>query len=279
MNVRAYQDKIVVIAGGASGIGEQLTWLLASFSAKVIVLDRDSVAGRKLDKDVAEVEFNTLDLTKADAVKRSIRHILRKHGRIDYFFNCAGVFLGGEIRDTPIEDWDRISIANLAPVWNATSIVYTAMQQQGHGHIINVASSAGLFPVPAMSLYGATKAAVVSMTLGLRNEARSLGIRVSVVCPTVVKTPLYETALYAGVRRSTVLELIQSRRGLQDPVVTARHIAKKTLRNRGIIHTSSSTYLTALLFRISPAVYGYLAEKVLYKYRKTLRIQGDKVRR
>lgn len=272
MSTRTYQNKIVVVAGGASGIGEQLARLLVSFSAKVIVLDRNGKAGKQLSRDVAEIDFNTLDFTKADDVKRSIRHITKKYGAIDYFFNAAGVFLGGEIRDTPIEDWERVTQANLTPMWNATSVIYGVMQKQGFGHIVNIASSAGLFPVPAMSIYGATKAAVISLSLGLRNEARSLGVRVSVVCPTVVKTPLYETALYAGVDRKKVLELLETRKGLQTPDVSARRILKKAARNKAVIHTALSTRATWFLFRVWPSLYLRLAERVLMTYRKSLRI-------
>jgi len=274
MSSRVYQNKIVIIAGGASGIGEQLARLLVSHSAHVIVLDRNSDAGAALSLVVPEVEYNMVDLTHADSLKRSVRHIIKKHGRIDYFFNAAGVFLGGEIRDTPLEDWNRISIANLSPIWNGTSVVYGAMQKQGFGHIINIASSAGLFPVPAMSIYGASKAAVVSLTLGLRTEARTLGIKASVVCPTIVKTPLYETALYAGVDRKKVLHLIKERSDLQLPEVTARRILAKTARNKAVIHTAFSTYGAWLLFRISTELYSRAAMRFLSIFRRTLRIRS-----
>lgn len=272
MSTRTYQNKIVIVAGGASGIGEQLARLLVSFSAKVIVLDRNGKAGAALQKSLPEIQFNVLDLSSADKVRRSIRHIIRKNGPVDYFFNAAGVFMGGEIRDTPIEDWERVTHANLMPMWNATSVIYGVMQKQGFGHIVNIASSAGLFPVPAMSIYGATKAAVVSLSLGLRNEARSLGVRVSVVCPTIVKTPLYETALYSGVDRKKVLELLETRKGLQTPDVSARRILKQAARNKAVIHTALSTRATWFLFRIWPSLYLRLAERVLMTYRKSLRI-------
>lgn len=271
MVARTYEEKVVVIAGGASGIGEQLVRLLVSFGSQVIVLDRDAEKGSALAKDLPSVDFNHIELGEADRVKRSVRHIMKKYGRIDYFFTTAGVFLGGEIRDTPIEDWNRISISNLSPVWNCTSIVYAAMQKQGYGHIINTASAAGLFPVPAMSIYGATKAAIVALTLGLRNEARTLGIKASVVCPTIVTTPLYDTALYAGVDRRKVLHILKTRKGLQTPDVTARRILKKVARNKAVIHTASSTYGAWLLFRVSTQLYGKAASRFFAIYRKQLR--------
>lgn len=274
MTARIYENKIVVIAGGASGIGKQLALQLNAALAYVIVLDRDEKAGAALSKEVPSIEWNQVDFTKADIVKRSIRQLIKKHGRIDYFFNCAGVFMGGEIRDTPIEDWNRISISNLSPIWNGTSIVYAAMQKQGFGHIINIASAAGLFPVPAMHIYGAAKAAVISLTLGLRIEAKTLGIKASVVCPTIVKTPLYNTATYPGADRKKVLAALESRTNLQTPEVTARRILQQVARNKAVIQTALSTRLTWAIFRLSSQAYGHLALRFLRLYRRTLRVQG-----
>jgi NAD(P)-dependent dehydrogenase (short-subunit alcohol dehydrogenase family) len=267
-----YGDKVVIIAGGASGIGEQLAKQLHAFGAQVVVLDRNEKAGAKLAATLKGLDFFKVDLKNLDLLRRSFRQLAKQRGVIDYFFNCAGTFLAGEMRDTPIEDWHRITESNLHPMWNGTSVAYQTMLKQGRGHIINIASSAGLFPVPVMSIYGATKAAVVGMTLGLRTEARSLGINVSVICPTIVNTPLYDTALYAGVDRKKAIHILKTSKGIQMPDVAAARILKRVAKNKAIIHTSASTYSLWLLYRLSSELYRTAASRILSIYRKSFRI-------
>lgn len=192
---KKFHDRIVVIAGGASGMGEHTARKLSSVAKTIIILDRNSVAGNGLLRGLGESsEFYELEMKNSTDVQDTLSAIVQKHGIIDYFFNFAGSFLAGEIRDTPVKEWGAIFDNNLKPIINATTSVYEIMQKNGGGHIINVASAAGLFPTPVMNIYGATKSAVISLTLGLRVEARKFNIDVSVVCPTVVDTPLYETA-------------------------------------------------------------------------------------
>jgi short-subunit dehydrogenase len=267
-----YKDKIIVVAGGASGIGEHLVRQLSVFAKIVIIMDRNKKASVRISKELSgEVAIEPVEMTNTKDVQRVLKRVNKKYGQIDYFFNTAGSFLAGEMRDTPVEDWHKITEINLQPIINGTAAIYDIMQANGHGHIINVASSAGLFPVPAMSIYGSTKYAVVGLSLGLRIEAKTLNINVSVVCPTIVETPLYDTAIYDGVDKSKALNFLKHNARVQQPQKTASRIIASTAKNRAIIHTARSTRLAWALYRFSPQLYIVASRRFITLYRKTLR--------
>ena len=271
---KTFHDKIVVIAGGASGMGEQVALQLYKNAQKVIILDRNKEAGERTKAESAGViQFEYIEMTHAGEVLHTLRQINKEYGSIDYFFNFAGSFLGGEIRDTPIEHWHKIMETNLQPIINGTVAAYELMRKNGHGHIINVASAAGLFPVPAMGIYGGSKHAVVGLTAGLRLEAKSLNIDVSLICPTIVETPLYDTALYDGLDKPKALELLKHQIKVQQPDMAAKRIITGVRKNKFIIHTSFSTRIAWLLYRISPSLYIWSSRRFLRVYRNTLRLK------
>jgi len=270
-----YKNKVVVVAGGASGIGEHLVRQLSPFASHVVIVDRNKKLSTALAKQLngsltAKIDYENVEMTDSAKVKKTFVSINKSVGPIDYFFNTVGIFMAGEMRDTPIENWNAVMDANILPMINGSSIMYEIMQKNGHGHIVNFASAAGLMPIPIMSIYGATKHAIVGMTLGLRMEAASFNIKVSVACPTVVNTPLYDTAIYNSVNQPKALKLAKSSK-IQTPDVAARRIIKATARNKPIIHTAVSTKLGKVLFEFSPSVYIWATQRLFRYYRETMR--------
>ena len=271
----AFKNKVIIVAGGASGIGEHLVRQLSSFGKTVIILDRNKKAGNKLAKELTNditgaVIFEAIEMNDTKKVSTLLTKLNKTYGPIDYFFNTAGSFMAGEMRDTPTENWLKITELNLPPQINGATSMYEIMQQNGHGHIINFASAAGLFPVPIMSIYGSTKFAIVGMSLGLRIEAKTLNINVSVACPTVVNTPLYDTAIYNKVKKDKALTLFRSAK-IQTPEIAASRIIKATASNKAIIHTALSTRLGWAFYRFSPSLYVASSRRFIKTYRKSLR--------
>jgi short-subunit dehydrogenase len=270
-----YKNKVVVVAGGASGIGEHLVRQLSPFASHIVIVDRNKKLGTTLAKQLngsltAKIDYENVEMTDSVKVKKVLVSINKSVGPIDYFFNTAGIFMAGEMRDTPIENWNAVMDANISPMINGSSIMYEIMQKNGHGHIVNFASAAGLMPIPIMSIYGATKHAIVGMTLGLRMEAASFNIKISVACPTVVNTPLYDTAIYNSVNQPKALKLAKSSK-IQTPDVAARKIIRATAQNKPIIHTAVSTKLGKVLFELSPSVYIWATQRLFRYYRETMR--------
>lgn len=263
---------VVVVTGGASGIGKEIVNQLVRKNARVIIVGRTRKTGHSFQKELKKqgfnVDFEHVDMTHQKDVEKMIDRIVKKYGMIDYFYNNAGIFMGGEIRDTKIEHWHEVAHNNIDATMNGTHYAYQQMIKQGFGHIVNVASAAGLFPVPAMGIYGSTKFMIVGLTHTLRNEAKAFGVNVSVVCPTIVNTPLYDTAIYNKVDAGKALK---TRGTLQTAEVAAKKIIRGVRRNRAVIHTSFVTHATWLLYRIVPGIYNLAARRILKVYRKKLR--------
>lgn len=190
-------SRIAIVTGGASGIGRAIAAALAARGDIVTVADIDVAGAEKVAARLSERAPATaaaLDVTDADAVAALYRSVREEHGRLDLVFNNAGIAVGGLTEEMTLDHWNRTIDVNLRGVVHGVHAAYPIMLEQGYGHIVNTASLAGLVPAPLMLPYTTTKHAVVGMSLALRAEAASRGVRVSVICPGFVDTPLLDNA-------------------------------------------------------------------------------------
>jgi NAD(P)-dependent dehydrogenase (short-subunit alcohol dehydrogenase family) len=183
------KPQVALVTGGASGIGEALCRALASESVQVIVADINGTAAEKLAREIGGSAI-AVDLPDVLSTEDMIRTCLARYSRIDVFINCAGILARGAAETFAPEDWDRSLNVNLRGAVLASLAVYRQMLVQGSGHIVNVASLSGLNATPFCLPYVTTKYGLVGFCLALRSEARRFGIRVSVVCPGNVATPM-----------------------------------------------------------------------------------------
>ncbi|QCK86366.1 SDR family oxidoreductase [Phreatobacter aquaticus] len=181
------------VTGGGSGIGRALAKALAARGTTVCVADTNVAAAEAVAKECGDDASSlSLDVRDAAAMKRSIEEFATQNGRLDYMFNNAGIGIAGEVDDIPLSGWHRIVDINVYGVLHGVLAAYPIMLEQGFGHIVNTASLAGLGPAPLFTPYALTKHAVVGLSTSLRIEAASRGVRVSVVCPAAVETPLLD---------------------------------------------------------------------------------------
>jgi NAD(P)-dependent dehydrogenase (short-subunit alcohol dehydrogenase family) len=183
------QSQVVLIAGGASGIGEALCRELASQSSQVIIADLNGSAADKLAREIGAFAI-AADLADDLSTAEMIGACLGRYSRIDVFINCAGILARGAAETFTPEDWDRSLDLNLRGAVLASLAIYRQMLKQGSGHIVNIASLSGLNAAPFCLPYVTTKYGLVGFSHALRSEARRFGIRVSVVCPGNVATPM-----------------------------------------------------------------------------------------
>ena len=184
-----------IVTGGASGIGRAIAAALVAEGHNVTVADLNGPGAEQVAEELTKrgpgaAVAARLDVTDAVAVADLYRSVKAGMGRLDLVFNNAGIAVGGAAEELTLEHWNRAIDVNLKGVVHGVHAAYPIMLEQGFGHIVNTASLAGLVPMPMGIPYTATKHAVVGLSLGLRAEAAGRGVRVSVICPGFVDTPL-----------------------------------------------------------------------------------------
>jgi NAD(P)-dependent dehydrogenase (short-subunit alcohol dehydrogenase family) len=248
LSAMAFHGKVAIVTGGASGIGLAMSRRLTELGATVIVADINREAGEAAAASLG-AEFLLVDVADLASVKALIAETAERHGRIDYLFNNAGIAIVGSVRDTPVKDWYRVFDINVRGVVHGIDAVYPLFIKQGFGHIVNTASIAGLIPCPGLVAYSASKHAVVGLSTGLRVEAAKHGVKVSVVCPGFVRTPILENASVNG--RS--LEAAKKKIPWADPDEVARDILSGVERNKPVIVVTRHGKVLTQLHRLAPS--------------------------
>ncbi len=187
-------NTVVVITGAGAGLGEAMARRFHEDGAQVVacdvVADRIEALATELGSSVVPMG---MDVTSQNDWARVMDQTMEHFGRVDVLINNAGVAVAGRLEDTSLEDWRWVIEIDLIGVMLGCQAVLPILREQQSGHIINVASVAGLAGAPEINAYGTAKAGVVAMSEMLRAEVKSAGIEVSALCPAFVKTRLTET--------------------------------------------------------------------------------------
>ena len=187
-----FEGMVAIVTGAAGGIGRATCVRFAEDGAKVVAVD---LAGSDLDETVAAIanaggECITVeaDVTQEADVARYVSEAVSAYGRVDAFFNNAGIEgVRSALTELDEDDFDRVIAVNLKGVWLGMKHVTPAMVESGGGAIVNTASIAGLAPTPGIIAYGASKHAVVGMTKSAAQELAP-AVRVNAVCPGPIET-------------------------------------------------------------------------------------------
>jgi len=189
-------EKVIVITGASSGIGEATARLLASQGARVVLGARRSERLEALAADIRNqggtAEYRATDVVREEDVQALVDLALERFGRVDVLVNNAGVMPLSPLAALKIGEWNRMIDVNIRGVLHGIAAVLPSMQQRRAGQIINVASIGAYKPIATGAVYCATKAAVVSLSEALRQEVGA-DIRVTVVSPGVTESDLAET--------------------------------------------------------------------------------------
>jgi len=270
-----FRDKTAIVTGGASGIGKGLCEELGKYGAHVVVADVNEEEARNVAASLktsgGRAEAVKLDVTNEEDVRGLIDETAAKSGRLDYIFNNAGIGIGGEVKDMDLDHWKRIVDVNQWGVVYGTLAAYRVMVGQGSGHIVNTASAAGLVPSPLLTAYSMTKHAVVGLSTGLRAEGAELGVKVSVVCPGFIDTPIFDSTEYVNTSKEISLSVVPSGLKAMSAEDCARAVLRGVARNRGIIPVQAPAYILWWLNRLSPRIMDAQSRKAIEKYREASR--------
>ncbi|NWJ96083.1 MAG: SDR family oxidoreductase [Chloroflexi bacterium] len=244
-----FRSKVVIITGGASGIGRALAEELVKYGATVIIAD---IREPHPNETTKKVQYVQVDVSQAEQVQALVDQVVHEHGRLDYMFNNAGIGIAGELRDMNLEQWNRIIDVNLRGVVHGVLAAYPVMIRQGYGHLVNTASLAGLIWFPNLGAYSATKHAIVGLSGALRIEAAGLGVKVSVICPGLIQTGILDTTTYLNVTKEFLLKLLPVK-GMSAKRA-AQLMLKEVLKNKAIINVPFYVNLLWGWQRLSPGL-------------------------
>jgi len=274
-----FDGATAIVTGAASGIGRALAEELAKRRCEVVLADLQIELAEEVASRIAvsggKAKAARIDVTEFPALQRLVEETVERTGRLDYMFNNAGIVIGGNVNHYGIEDWNQMVKVNLLGVINGIQASYQIMMKQGFGHIVNTASMAGLMPSPGAVAYATTKHAVVGLSQSLRAEAAQKGVRVSVLCPGVVRTPILEGGGQYGkmlldIPPEKVRRMWEKLKPMP-PGIFAEKVLNSIAKNRAIIIVPSRWKLFWWLNRLCPSLGIFLAQKW---FQETLRELG-----
>ena len=192
------EGKVAVVTGGASGIGRGIALALAKEGALLVIADIEETPAQAVAEEIRADGGRAIAVKTDVADRDSLRALAVKayeaFGAVHVLCNNAGVFVGGQVMETPPEEWAWMWAVNVMGVVEGVRAFLPRMRAQGtEGHIVNTSSISGLYPTPNQGAYCASKYAVVAISERLRVELAPDGIGVSVLCPSGVRTRITES--------------------------------------------------------------------------------------
>jgi 3-oxoacyl-[acyl-carrier protein] reductase len=206
-----FENKVVMVTGGAAGIGLVTAENFANEGARVAICDVNPEAGEAAAKALGpEASFGQVDVASSAAVSGWIEGVLDKYGQIDVLVNNAGITRDGLIMRMKEEDWDAVISVNLKSAFNCIKAVSKIMVKQRSGRIINLASVVGVMGNPGQANYVASKAGMIGLTKTVAKELGARGITVNAVAPGFIETDM--TAVLSDKAKEAMLGMIPLQR-------------------------------------------------------------------
>lgn len=233
--------RVIVVTGGANGIGRATAQLLADSGARLAIGDYDGDAARRAAREIGRGAVGyEIDVTDLDAFTAFAAAVRAEIGPIDVLINSAGVMWVGSFDEEPEAAAVRQIAVNLHGVIHAVKAVAPEMRRRGSGHLITIASAASILPTPGEATYAASKHGVLGYLKAVRTELHGSGVQMSVIMPTVV-----DTALAAGTGTGAAAML--------QPIDIARAIAKTIARPRFEVSVPGYVSVVNRLVGVLPA--------------------------
>ncbi len=199
------KDKVAVITGGASGIGQAIARRVVSSGGRVAIFDLNEEAGQAMVEELGDVAlFAKVNVVDEESVAAGVKQTMDRSGGIHICVNCAGIGSAtktyGKAGPHPLDDWSKVIAINLTGTFNVLRLCAEQMagnepvnDDGGRGVIINTASVAAYEGQVGQAAYSASKGGIVGMTLPIARDLASYGIRVNTIVPGLIHTPLFET--------------------------------------------------------------------------------------
>jgi short-subunit dehydrogenase len=258
MNSYSGFNKRVLITGAGGGLGRALALVFAQHDWKVALCDVDinglDITASQLGGHGVDVLVQHCDVTSDQDMEQLRQRCCGDWGGVDVIINNAGVASMGAIHKEPLNRWQRLIDINLMGVVRGCKTFVPLLREQGGGHIVNIASIAGIANTPYMAAYNATKAAVISLSETLQPELKSSNIGITVVCPAMFKTGIAEGSGIDNPKLKSVLE-----EAMEKSPISADDIALQVYRavegNQFLLIPHRASRWQWRLKRLSPSLY------------------------
>ncbi|MEV6068946.1 SDR family oxidoreductase [Nocardia sp. NPDC052001] len=269
---RPFEDQLLVITGGGSGIGRETALAFARQGAEVVLSDINLDSAKETVELIAReggtAHAYQLDVSSEAAVTEHAAAVIAAHGVPDILINNAGIGQAGDFFDTPATEFDRVLNINLYGVINGCRTFGKAMADRGlGGHIVNLSSMAAYTPQRGFSAYSTSKSAVFMFSDCLRAELSGKGIGVHTICPGIVHTNIVANTRFSGVsaeveaaKQERFDKLYAARR--YGPEKVAAQILKAVEQNRDVVPVTPEAWLQYRFNRFAPAVARFFAARV-----------------
>ena len=257
--------KVVVVTGAGSGIGRATARLFGRLGARVHAADIDGAAAEAVAAELGDGVAHTVDCSDPGAVEALAERVFAEGRGVDVLHNNAGIGHAGDVEQTTMEDWQRVIGVNLLGVAYGVQAFVPRMLEQGRpATVVNTASAAGLFALPQMAPYCASKFGVVGLTESLSAELRGRSVRMCAVCPGVIDTPIVRNSILRGepeTRRQSIVDFYDRRGTSPEEVAEA---VLDAVRGGKLIRTvpRAEVGVPWALRRVSPRLAGALISRL-----------------
>ncbi len=276
---RQYPDKRVVITGAASGLGRALALRFARDGWRVAIADLNEAG---MQATLTQVEqaggrgfTQHCDVRRAEDIAALAERVQRDWGGVDVLVNNAGIATGGSVVDSRDEDWQRVLDINLMGAVRGCKSFVPMMLAQKAGHVVNIASFAGIASPPHMVSYNVAKAAVISLSESLRAETLDEGVDVSVACPSFFKTNLpdsFQAPADAWMKKFTEVVMARSKVSAED---VADDIFRAVHERRFMVITHDDARMQWRLKRAAPEFFYKMVREKLKERMTLLKQEGN----
>ena len=254
-----------LVTGAASGIGRALARALLQSGSTVVLADVDGAAAERTAGELGpRAVAAAVDVRDREAVRELVERTDRDHDGLDLLVNNAGTGVGGAFSTLTAEHWRAQLEVNLYGVLHGIEAAYPRMRARGAGQICSTSSLSGLVPAPSLGPYTTSKHAVVGLSLALRAEAATHGVRVSVLCPGFTETPLLDHGHMPEAPTGVVgvRPLISATHARTvSPELVARDCLAGLRRDRAVIVTPLSARVLWRAYRFAPGLADRLATR------------------
>jgi len=240
-----FKDKIVMVTGGAAGIGRVTAEAFAREGAKLAICDVNPETGEAAAKSLgAEASFEKVDVANETAVSAWTDQVVKRYGRIDVLVNNAGITRDALLLRMKASDWDLVMNVNLKGAFLCTRAVVRYMAQQRSGRIVNVASVVGVVGNAGQANYVASKAGLIGLTKTVAREFAARGITVNAVAPGFIETQM-TAVLSEKVKEGFLSQIPLGRAGTAEEVASAVTF----------LASDQAAYLTGQVLHVSGGMY------------------------